>query len=1105
MRSRRLPGVSLLFLALAGLAPLEPGAAREREVAGGEVHAWEIAGREGLHVLVRVEPEGIDLSLAAFDPNGKAVAEVDAREGERGREALLLSPAAEGTWRIEVRAKAGGRPGRYRIEAEELAVSTPEDEKRLSAERLVLEAAQLAAVRTAEGRREAVARHEAALALWRELGRRREEAEALTALGDLARALGEADRAAERYAGALPLWEGLDDRGEQADALLRLGLARLRAAPEEAEPLFRRGLDLYRALGEHHGEADARSNLCLALQVRGEPETAASCYEEALGFFKEEGLPERTLLLNLGEIHLGLGEADRAVARFEEALAQARSAGDREREAQILGGLAVAWRSMGETGRALSEYDRVLAVLRETGDRAGEARTLNSLGYLHLGLGDNERARFYFEESLALRRALRDRRGEAITLGNLGQALDRLGEPQRAIELYRQALGLARAVEDKRTEGICLSHLGQALAATGSPEESTAALAAALEIQREAGDLGGQARTLYRAGLARLAGDEPAAARARFEEALTLRRTLGDSAGQAEVLVALARAERRLGRPGEARARLEEALAFVESLRRAVASPELRATLLAARRDAYELYVDTLLTLDALEPGRGHALAALEASETSRARALLDLLAEARADLHREVDPGLAERAALLRRQIQARAGRRTELASTAGARSAERIDKLDREVEDLLAEMARIEETVRGRSPHYAALAGPHTLRAAGIQALLGPETLLLEYSLGEERSFLWAVDAGAVQVFPLPRRSEIEPAVRRVHEAWRTADPRGVPEQALAAELSRLLLGPVAGLLKDRRLAIVPDGALHLLPFAALPSPEPGGGVGEPLLVRHEIVTLPSASVLAALRLPRALQPDPAREIAVIADPVFSADDPRVERPAPAAAPAGAPAFQRLPATRREAEVIAALRPAGRVRLALDFAASREAVLSGDLAGWRVVHFATHGVLDLERPALSGLVLSGVDAAGRPRDGFLSLGDVYSLRLGADLVVLSGCETALGREVRGEGLLGLTRGFMYAGAPRVLATLWPVRDRATSELMSRFYRALLEEGMPPAAALRSAQLSLRADRRWRAPYFWAAFTLQGDWLPSTNPAAKEEREVSYVSGHGG
>jgi CHAT domain-containing protein len=204
------------------------------------------------------------------------------------------------------------------------------------------------------------------------------------------------------------------------------------------------------------------------------------------------------------------------------------------------------------------------------------------------------------------------------------------------------------------------------------------------------------------------------------------------------------------------------------------------------------------------------------------------------------------------------------------------------------------------------------------------------------------------------------------------------------------------------------------------------------------------------------------------------------------------GAPglALPRLRQSRREVEAIAALLPAAEALVATGFAADRELVLSGALAGYRVLHFATHGILDDEHPELSGLVLSQVDRAGRPQEGFVRLRDVYGLDLGADLVVLSGCRTALGREVRGEGLVGLTRGFLYAGVEQVVASLWRVEDRVTAELMERFYRALWLDGLTPGAALARAQREVAADPRWSDPYFWSAFVVQG---ASRRPSAPD------------
>jgi CHAT domain-containing protein len=347
----------------------------------------------------------------------------------------------------------------------------------------------------------------------------------------------------------------------------------------------------------------------------------------------------------------------------------------------------------------------------------------------------------------------------------------------------------------------------------------------------------------------------------------------------------------------------------------------------------------------------------------------------------------------------------------------------------------------------------------------------------------------------------------------AWRariaTEDER-VAE--CAARLSRLLLAPSRALLAGRRLVIAADGSLQHVPFAVLSDPsDQHRRAPRPLIVGHEIVVLPSASAATLLRRRAATRAEPPKTIAVFADPVFDAADPRVPRASVRAAvgrrgsepsaemppadtptgvtrsadtPDGRPEFLRLPYTRIEADAILALVPPARRTRAIDFDASLAAILDPALARHRILHIASHARLESAHPQLSAIALSTVDQAGRPIDGLLRLHHVYALDLPVDLVVLSACETALGEDLRGEGLASLARGFLYAGARGVLGSLWRVDDEGTTALMVAFYRGMLgPRHLAPAAALRQAQLALWRDPRWRAPFFWSGFLLQGDW----------------------
>jgi CHAT domain-containing protein len=408
----------------------------------------------------------------------------------------------------------------------------------------------------------------------------------------------------------------------------------------------------------------------------------------------------------------------------------------------------------------------------------------------------------------------------------------------------------------------------------------------------------------------------------------------------------------------------------------------------------------------------------------------------------------------------------------------------------------------------------------------LLDADTLLLEYSLGEERSYLWAITSSSLTGYQLPKGATIEALSRRVYHML-AAEPGSAPgssvpekdkqpnqaEKALwskAGVLSRLILGPVASQLHAKRLLIVSDGFLQYIPFSVLPNPiRPT----EPLMVAHEISYAPSASVLKVLRQRPPEAGNETRVIAVLADPVFTRFDSRVKvehpLPEPAAAKrqgqslmvsggrlsrsaqdAGWDYLPRLPFSHEEAKAITTLTRPDQRLIALGFQASRAMATSPELGKYRVVHFATHALLDEKNPEASGLVLSMVYPRGEPQDGFLDLGDIYNLNLPVELVVLSACKTALGTEIRGEGLIGLTRGFIYAGASRVMASLWSVDDAATSELMKRFYQAMLVDRMGPAAALRRAQLQMWKQKTWSHPYNWAAFTIQGEWISPSDAA---------------
>ena len=794
--------------------------------------------------------------------------------------------------------------------------------------------------------------------------------------------------------------------------------------------------------------------------------------------------------------------------------------------------LAEVYLRRGKLSRAIEQHTAALSLRQQTGDRRGEGMTLSTLGRIHGLRGDSQLALDRYEQALKLLDRTEDRRYRATVLHDLGTLYRRLGKHQAAAERFKAAERIYAELGDARRQAASLSRVGQLVFESGEPKRALGILHAALELCRQHGAWRGEIATLRRIGTVLLTQGDADGARQRFTEALEMlagtenprdeagvladlgvlsnrlgrgeealeyhRRSralfeqVGDPFRQAEGLLGEAASHRQVGQPEAALQPAARALEISEALRVKPFSEDLRLSFFTTAQPFFDFNIDLLMELDGVAPGRGYAAAALQVSERARARSLLDLLGEAGAQIRGDAAPELLEQeqevqyrlnsnVALL--ESESHSGRRRAAAAQEVRRDAARLDSIRAEL--------------RRTSSRYAALTQPRPLSAAEIRRLLDPDTALLEFRLGQERSYLWLITREGLDSFELPPGDEIESNAREAHLLLKQARRQSAGRaQALLCELSRQLLQPAAGRLDRKRLAIVADGALEYLPFAALPDPGTSRGCleAEPLVLAHEVVHLPSASTLAVQRREVENRKTPVGLVAVLADPVFSTDDPRLKDSPPSRVVSGAPAatrsdgqgsetesFPRLPYSRDEAMAILNLVPSEHSYGALGFDASKQVVLSGTLAGYRIVHFATHGALNAEQPALSRIVLSQVDRRGMPLEGSLRAHEIYNLKLPADLVVLSGCQTALGKEVRGEGLVGLARGFMYAGATRVMVSLWKVSDQGTAKLMEVFYRGLLQEGLAPAAALRRAQLEVRATRS--QPFYWAGFVLQGDW----------------------
>ncbi|HET9479732.1 MAG TPA: CHAT domain-containing tetratricopeptide repeat protein, partial [Pyrinomonadaceae bacterium] len=805
-----------------------------------------------------------------------------------------------------------------------------------------------------------------------------------------------------------------------------------------------------------------------------------------------------------------LGDVSKALDHFQRAHKLARAGSWRLAEGNALSNIGKIYNDLADWQKALEFYGQALPVYKSLGNgRQAEAITLNNIGIAYSRSGEQEKALDYLQQSLPLLRAGGDKNSESQTLINIGRVYRLLGDYLKARTYYSQAQAIQKETGNRAQEAETLDEIGVAYSEEGQPEKALEYLPQAVQIQRSLGNARRQGVSLSNLGRVYNLLRQPDKALEHFTQALTILQGIGDLSSAARVLEGIARAEVSRGNLDVARKHIEESLALSETVRTRASNLQLRSSYRASVENAYEFYIDVLMQQHAKDPSRGRDEEALRASERGRARNLLEQLSESQFDIRQGVDPALIEKERDLTQVLNAKAQREMQVNARKG--SADELAMLRREISALEDEYQQVRAAIRRSSPQYSALTQPQPLGLREIQQQLDPDTLLLEYSLGAERSYLWTVGSDSFKTYILPKQEEIRKVAQHMNEsltARSVVKSLEAPSQRnariaqadrdfqkAAAELSRMILEPAAAEFGNKRLVVIADDALQYVPFAAL---SVSSVAYQPLILRHEVVSLPSVSAFAVQRQNLANRAAAPKTLAVIADPVFSTNDPRLKEDTgassasdstrslehlPATAGMAQLSIPRLPFTRSEADQILAVARAGSNLKALDFRANRAMATSGELGKYQYVHFATHGYLDTTRAGLSAIVLSLFDEQGRPQNGFLRTHDIYNLKLPAELVVLSACETGLGKDVRGEGLEGLTRGFMYAGARRVIVSLWNVNDKATASLMQRLYAGMLRSNKTPAAALRAAQIEMLRARQWQSPYYWAAFVMQGEW----------------------
>jgi CHAT domain-containing protein len=869
-----------------------------------------------------------------------------------------------------------------------------------------------------------------------------------------------------------------------------------------------------------------RESLVLAEKSK-QPATIAKAYFAAAEYFyrNQRNLP---LMMELQEKSLHLFRAagdqtsetqiltvlaytyvmdnDRSMGRTyaAEAVKLARQTGNKRDLAFALIALGDATQRVGDWQEAYQSFTEAQALYPENLDFTEKAILFVRFGFHYEIFGDLIQASSYFEKARDLFIKTRNLYGSSELATRIGQISLQLGEEAKALENLNKGLQIGVLSKDRYSVAYSYENFGEFYFLKREYRIALSYYQRALTNFDRVGIKHAVASVQEKIGkLHFLSGDNRLAEKF-YSEALQINRNIRSRAGQASSLYDLAELHQAEGSTEISLREMDECLYLTDFLSGETANGKLRQSFLADIFDRYELYINLLMKMQKKSPNENYAVRALQAAERSRARSMLENLSFAEIRSTKDADSETVKREKEIRILLNARADKLTDLLS--GNPDTTEIEKVSGEINELENEFEEIKASLKQNSPEYSAIRNPPPFDTSGFRdRVLDENTLLLEFSFGKDESYLWLTGKNFFSSFVLPGRDKLESRIQRLRELVTSRDMKQdetVEDYQIrmseaerlywqeAQVLSNELLGQISNELYEKRLIIVPDGKLHYFPLSALPLPN--SNTWEPILVTNETIYEPSASTLLLLQQTSNEPRTGSKDLLVFSDPVFSADDPRLSAQSASVAPATATNFRfaeslsslpRLAASKTEGDSIANIVGTSQSYVLSGFSATRERVLAPEMSDYRIIHFATHGWIDEEHPELSGIILSRFDENGQGLDEFVRLQDIYGLRLSADLVVLSACKTGVGKELRGEGLISLTNGFIQSGAGSVLSSLWKVDDNATLELMTNFYVSLVSDNLSASKALRNAQMKMWQDPRYRSPFYWAAFTIQGDY----------------------
>ena len=1096
--------------------PLKLNAPVNGDFKTGETQTFALHLESNQFASVILNQKGVNLILAVDDAkDGNRLSQIDVNFSDFGYDrALLKSEDAPLDLLIRVSPQLSRKydGAKFSLALVELKTADERDTQRIAAQRAILDSVKLFSEEKRQSKMQALSLLENGLKIARESRDSRLEVMALRFLQSAFLESGEAIKSIEFGKAALVLLAGQENIYSRAAVNESIGAALvLMGEYQQSIEILTVVLAQAKAFGEDSLQVNVLLDLSYGYLYSNEPSRSLELADQALQIAKKTNDKKSQIksLITFAEIYVDREEPAKVLEAANQALSLESEA--RIFPANIFGNIytkiALAHNDLGNLQKSLDYHQQALDYVQQSNiNKFDEAMCLVNLAVNYFRLGQNMRSMSFTRQAISLLDTLHYKTAARVNLDLQGGIYMGVGDYKNAKKTVTEALRLAR--QEKPTD---LTRVRNSYFNLGYIERKLGHYELALDNYLKSLQLGAEMKikksvlsSLMNASDMYIELEQMEKADETAVEGLETARIIGERIIESNALYNLARVRRAQQNYSAALRMIEDSLKIIESTRAELLGQEERTSYLSTVSDKYDFYISLLIEMRNQSNNREFGARAFAVNERARARGLLDLLAESKTEISAGINSELKKRERDINAKLSALQTQMIQLKS-AEKQDGKQIANLQNDIQNADNERGNIEAEIRRTNPRYAALKYPATVDLKQTQALLDDQTVLLEYQTGANASYLFAVGKNEFQIIKLPNEKTLRDSVETLHKSLSTPARTGLSNYLAAGrELYKTLVAPVENLLKTKKKIIVAaDGAIHYLPFEALLRNDTQTSLDKlPYLVRDfEISYTPSASVLANLK-GYDDSAKPAKSFIAFAAPDYNAktksENLVSQNTRSVFGENRTWSLTDLQFAKTEAEQIAKLFPDGQSTIFTGAEATEERVKSSDLLSqYRYLHFAVHGLIDEEQPQFSSLILSLPKSSDQSKiqnpkseieeDGLLQTPEIFNLKLRADLVTLSACETGLGQEMRGEGIVGLTRAFFYAGTPSVLVSLWKVDDASTADLMTTFYENLRKNGeRDKAAALRETQLKMISGNRYAHPYYWASFVLQGKTISS-------------------